>query len=229
VTGSEGLTGVHDAAPRAIGLLGGSFDPIHVGHLQLARAALTGLPLAELRLLPAGRPWQKGALTTAEHRLRMVELAIAGAPRLVCDPRELHRAGPTYTIDTLRELRSELGAAMPLVLVLGADQLQRLDTWRDWQRLTEYAHLAVAGRPQADAPLPAAVQTFVDARRAAPAAVGTATCGRVVSIDMAPVDAAATEVRRLLAAPRTAADDARLAQLLPAAVLDYIHAHRLYS
>jgi nicotinate-nucleotide adenylyltransferase len=217
------------AAARAIGLLGGSFDPVHVGHLQLARAALAGLPLAQLRLLPAGQPWQKGALNAAaEHRQRMVERAIAGEPRLICDPRELHRSGPTYTIDSLRELRTELGEKVPLVLVLGADQLQRLDTWRDWQRLTEYAHLAVAGRPQAEAPLPAAVQSFVAARGAAPAAVGTAASGYVVGIDLALVDASATEVRRLLAAPSSATAAARLAQLLPAPVLDYIHAHRLY-
>jgi nicotinate-nucleotide adenylyltransferase len=214
---------------QAIGLLGGSFDPIHVGHLALARAALDSLPLARVRLLPAGQPWQKGSLSApATDRQRMVELAIASDARLVCDARELYRPGPTYTIDTLRELRAELGAEMPMVLVLGADQLQRLATWRDWRALTDFAHIAVAGRPQSSEHLPRVVEDFIAPRRAAPSAVAAAPHGCVVPIAMAPVEASATEVRALLAQPPSPAADARLAQLLPAAVLDYIRAHRFY-
>ncbi|MFN7573303.1 MAG: nicotinate-nucleotide adenylyltransferase [Betaproteobacteria bacterium] len=214
---------------QAIGILGGSFDPIHVGHLALARAALDSLPLAQVRLLPAGQPWQKGALTApAADRQRMVELAIASDARLVCDARELNRPGPTYTVDTLRELRAVLGADLPLVLILGADQLERLDTWRDWQALSDFAHIAVAGRPQAEADVPDAVRASIAPRRAAPTAVAAAAHGCVVPIAMAPVDASATEVRALLAQPPSPAAGARLAQLLPPAVLDYIRAHRLY-
>lgn len=212
-----------------IGILGGSFDPVHVGHLALAHAALDSLPLAQVRLLPAGQPWQKGALAApAADRQRLVELAIAGDARLACDARELHRPGATYTIDTLRELRAELGAEVPLVLILGTDQLRRLHTWRDWQALTDYAHIAVAGRPQTDGDLPQEVQAFVAPRRAEPAAVAARPAGCVVPIAMAPVEAAATEVRALLAQPPSSARDARLARLLPPAVLDYIHCHRLY-
>ena len=93
--------------PRTlIGLLGGSFDPIHVGHVQLARDASAQLRLDELRFIPAGQPWQKGELTDAAHRAHLVELAIRELPDAVLDMREVERAGPTYTIDTLRELRA---------------------------------------------------------------------------------------------------------------------------
>lgn len=214
-----------------IGLLGGSFDPIHLGHLQLARDARDRLQLAELRLIPAAQPWQKGPLTDAAQRARMVALAIAGEPRLALDMHEIERGGPSYTIDTLRALRAALGPAQPLVLVIGGDQLQRLDTWREWQRLTDHAHLAVARRNDAPLALSPPLQAWVDTHRAgidAPAALASEPAGRLVELPMTPVDASATEIRALLAQPPSRARDARLAQCVPRAVLDYIARHRLY-
>ena len=131
------------AAP--IGLLGGSFDPIHYGHLQLARDALKHLPLAEVRFLPAAQPWQKSPITAAEHRAQMVQLAIADHPRFTLDMREIERGGVTYTIDTLHALRLAL-PDHPLVLIMGSDQFARFDTWRDWQQIPELARIAVAQR-----------------------------------------------------------------------------------
>lgn len=215
--------------PGPLGLLGGSFDPVHVGHLALARAARDALRLAEVRLIPAAQPWQKGEITDAEQRAAMVALAIAGEPGLRLDRGELDRGGPSYTIDTLRALRAEVGAARPLVLIVGADQLQRLDTWRDWQQLPQYAHLAVAQRAGTP-PLPPGLQPWVDARRAPDAAaLAAAPAGRIVTLPMTPADASATEIRALLQAPSGAAGDARLAQLLPPAVLLYIRRARLYG
>jgi nicotinate-nucleotide adenylyltransferase len=211
-----------------IGLLGGSFDPIHVGHLALARAALERLRLAELRFIPAGQPWQKGAITEGAHRARMIALAIAGEPRFVLDMREIERPGPTYTIDTLRELRAALGADTPLVLVMGADQMERLDTWRDWAHLLDFAHIAVARRNDAVLTLSWPLQEFYNAHWARPEWLADRPAGRIVDLEMAPVDASATEVRTLLRAPPSPARDARLAQIVPAAVLDYIRAHDLY-
>ena len=135
----------------AIGLLGGSFDPIHVGHLQLARDALANLPISEVRLLPAAQAWQKEPLTDPIHRVAMVQRAIDSElpytrRRMVLDLREIDRGGPTYTVDTLRELRRTLGDQVPLVLVMGADQFERFDTWREWERIPDLAHLAVARR-----------------------------------------------------------------------------------
>lgn len=211
-----------------IGLLGGSFDPIHRGHLQLARDALAQLRLAEVRFLPAGLPWQKGPITDAAHRAAMVLAAIRDEPRFALDLREVERSGPTYTIDTLKELRALLGAEVPLVLIMGSDQFERLDTWRDWQHLTDQAHLAVARRADAVLTPNYVLQEFFNAHWAPPQAVHDSASGHVVEIDMTPVDASATEIRALLAQPPSASRDQRLAQIVPAAVLDYIRQHRLY-
>lgn len=217
----------HTLAP--IGLLGGSFDPIHIGHLQLARDARDHLHLAEVRLLPAGQPWQKAELTAAAHRARMVALAIDAEPGLVLDTHEIDRGGPTYTIDTLRALRAELGPQRPLVLVIGSDQLRRLDTWRDWIALTDYAHLAVAARNGEALDLAQPLADWRKKRLRPVAALREAAAGCVVDLPMTPVDASATEIRMLLRAPRSTAGDARLARLVPAAVLLYIRREGLYA
>lgn len=214
------------AAP--IGLLGGSFDPIHVGHLQLAHDALRELQLAEVRFIPAGHPWQKGELTDAASRAELVLAAIRGEPCFALDMHEIERPGPTYTIDTLRELRVALGEDVPLVLLMGSDQFERLDTWREWERLLEHAHVAVARRADAVLTLNYRLQEHFNAHWARPAAVRDAAAGRIVEFSMTPVDASATEIRALLARPPSPAGDARLAEIVPPAVLDYIRTHSLY-
>jgi nicotinate-nucleotide adenylyltransferase len=214
---------------QPIGLLGGSFDPIHVGHLQLARDALAQLGLSEVRFVPAGQPWQKGRITDAAHRAAMVLAAIRGESRFALDMREVERPGPTYTIDTLRELRATRGDDAPLVLIMGADQFERLDTWRDWTRLLDYAHIAVARRADAVLTPGYLLQEFFNAHWARPHAVRQSAHGHVVEIDMTPVDASATDIRAMLAQPPSPARDARLAEVVPAGVLDYIRAHHLYG
>ncbi|HQR19342.1 MAG TPA: nicotinate (nicotinamide) nucleotide adenylyltransferase [Burkholderiaceae bacterium] len=217
-----------------IGLLGGSFDPIHVGHLQLARDALANLPIAEVRLIPAAQPWQKEPMTAAEHRAQMIRLAIDSElpfvrRRMILDLAEIERGGPTYTIDTLRELRSRLGPEVPLVLIMGADQFERFDTWREWERIPELAHIAVARRAAATPKLGPALQKLRDARYLKYAGdLVDSPAGQIVDLAMTPVDASATEVRRLLGEARSPQDDARLAATVPPAVLDYIRAHHLY-
>jgi nicotinate-nucleotide adenylyltransferase len=212
-----------------IGLLGGSFDPIHRGHLQLAGDALRALALAQVRFVPAGQPWQKAVATPAEHRARMVELAIRDEPRFALGRHEIERAGPTYTVDTLRALRAMLGPEVPLVLLIGGDQMQRLDTWREWKRLLDLAHLGVARRNDAVLTLSWALQEYFNTHWAPPTAVHERPAGAIVEIEMTPVDASATEIRALLAQPASAARDARLAAIVPAAVLDYIRANSLYT
>jgi nicotinate-nucleotide adenylyltransferase len=133
--------------PARIGLFGGSFDPPHRGHRVLADVALDTLALDELRWVPAGVPWQKNGrvLAPAEHRAAMVALVIAGEPRFRLDARELHRSGPSYTIDTVRELLAEQPGAA-LYLVIGQDQYARLHTWHEWRELLGLVTLAVAAR-----------------------------------------------------------------------------------
>lgn len=210
-----------------IGLLGGSFDPIHVGHVQLARDALAHLPLDEVRFIPAAQPWQKERITDAAHRAHMVELAIAREPRCVLDMHEIERGGTTYTIDTLRELRAGPWRDASLVLVMGSDQFERFDTWREWRAIADLAHFAVARRAGVAARLNPTLEEFSKGRHGGPSELAHRPSGGLVGFPMTPVDASATEARHLLANPSPDADR-RLARLLPPAVLDYIRGHRLY-
>ncbi len=207
---------------RRIGLLGGTFDPVHVGHLALAAAARDALRLDQLRFVPTGRSWQKsGSGVGAADRIAMVKLAIAPMPGCVVDEREARRAGPSYTIDTLLELRAELGPEPALVLVLGSDQLRNLDTWHRHDELLRHAHIAATQRgPHRLAGFDPAVETLVAAhgRDALP----DEPSGSIVFFRMAPVAVSATAVRALLARGE------RPSELLPPAVLDYIDRHRLY-
>jgi nicotinate-nucleotide adenylyltransferase len=191
--------------PR-IGLLGGSFDPPHVAHLALAHSALSHLGLDELRWLPAGLAWQKtrGA-APAEHRRAMVALAIDGEPRFVLDERELRRPGPSYTVDSLRELHAERAAEW--FLVIGQDQYANLHTWHQWTALIALATLAVAAR-EGCAPVPAA-----------PLA---AQPHRVTAVPLPRLDVSSSEIRRRIAAGEDIHD------MVPAAVARYIDLHHLY-
>ena len=214
-------------AGAPIGLLGGSFDPIHHGHLQLARDALKQLPLQEVRFIPAAQPWQKGPMTAAEHRARMVQLAIAGEPRFALDMHEIERGGVTYTIDTLQALRSQL-PDRPLVLVMGSDQFARLDTWRGWKEIVEAAHIAVAQREGTSLRQSPYLRAFVDMRRDEAVSLATHAGGSIVEFAMTPVEASATEVRHLLREPQSTERAQRLSAMVPAVVLDYIDSHHLY-
>jgi nicotinate-nucleotide adenylyltransferase len=131
---------------RRLGLYGGSFDPPHNAHLALARLARDHLALDELRIVPAGRPWQKQhrVLASPEHRAQMVKLAVDGEPRVVVDDIELRTPGPHYTIDTLRALQSQTPGDW--FLIIGQDQYAQLHTWRDWPALLRMATIAVAAR-----------------------------------------------------------------------------------
>lgn len=211
-----------------IGLLGGSFDPVHCGHLQLASDALAQLALTQVRFIPAGRPWQKPELTQATHRARMLELAISRQPRFAIDTRELERPGPSYTVDTLLELRKQLGTAVPLVLLIGADQFARLDTWHEWPRLIELAHLAVAGREAPAPSLAPALERLRARHLRPPAAVSDQPAGALVDLAMTAVNCSSTQIRALL---RQGLDgsDPRLAAWLSPAVLDYILQQGIYA
>ena len=208
---------------RRIGLLGGTFDPVHVGHVALARSARVAFGFDEVRFLPTGVSWQKsGQATSAHHRLEMVRLAIAGQPGFVIDDREVRRAGNSYTVDTLSELRTELGAEPMLVLLLGSDQLRNLATWHRYRELLDFAHIAVTRREQVSlARLPDPVETLVAAhgRDALP----DAPSGAIAFFGMPYVPVSATRLREQLLAGE------RPAELLPRGILDYIERERLYQ
>ena len=130
-----------------IGVFGGSFDPVHRAHVALAQSALGALHLDQVRWVPAGNPWQKTrAITAAEDRVALVQAAIAAEPRFVLDRIEVDRSGPSYTLDTIRELQAA-HPGVQWVLLIGQDQYSGLHTWRDWQMLLALVELAVANRP----------------------------------------------------------------------------------
>ena len=160
------------------GILGGTFDPVHLGHVALAQAALAGLPLGEVLWLPSGSPGHRAPpVASARDRLAMLRLATAGNPRYRIDDGELDRSEPTYTVHTLTRLRAQLGNEQPLALLLGSDSFLSLPTWLRWRELFDLAHIAVASRP---GPSP-------ERRRA-----GARTLGR----DRAPLGAARTARRK---------------------------------
>jgi len=215
---------------RCVLLLGGSFDPVHAGHVALARYFSALLHPDELRLIPAGRPWQKpGLATPADHRVAMLRAAFRPwAMPVVIDDQEIRRDGPSYAIDTLRALRTELGADTSIVMALGADQLLNLHTWRDWPRLFDLAHLCFATRPgfalQGQALDPAVAEQLAR-RLASPAQLKASAHGLAFIATNLAVDVASTAVRQALAD----GDAGRAAKWLPGAVLDYIQRHHLYQ
>jgi len=218
------------ASTAPVGILGGTFDPIHFGHLRLAQELGEALRLAEVRFIPSGTPPHRAVpQAAAAHRLAMVRLAIAGNSLFTLDEREIARPGPGYTLDTLIELRREFGAMRPLCLLLGADAFLDLVTWHRWHELFDAAHLVVAHRPGFPIQtwsqrMPQPLAREYEARHMEqPLAVHLSPAGGIVAQPLAAVDIAATRIRNILragASPR---------YLLPDSVLDYIHSNSLYA
>ena len=189
-----------------VGLLGGSFDPVHNAHLALARAALEALQLDQVRWIPAGQPWQKSGqdMSPPEHREAMVRLVLAGEPRFVLDRIEIERPGPSYTIDTVRELTAR-EPRTDWFLIIGDDQYAGLHTWGGWRELLGLVTLAVANRP---------------GERSVPDPAVQAVAHAVVPLPL--IDISATAVRQAVAA------GADISQLVPPQVARYIETHGLY-
>lgn len=188
---------------RPLALLGGTFDPIHNAHLRVAWEAAEFLD-AEVRLVPANvPPHREQPVADAMQRAALVRAALAGQDRLALDTRELRREGPSYTVDTLLELRAEIGEERPLVLLVGADAFAGLPQWHRWKELFELAHIGVLTRPGHDGTLPTELRTKIASRRCSDARfVREAPAGRVIAIPVTPLDVSATQVRALLAAGR---------------------------
>ena len=197
------------SAARRLGVFGGAFDPPHIAHVALARAALSQLALDELRVFPTGSAWHKARpLSGASHRLEMARLAFCDLPGVVVDDRELRRDGPTYTVETLRELHRE-HPQDTLVLVIGADQADTFDQWRESAEIARLAIISVAVRPRADAPAGTVDPSRLPGRQWVP-------------ITLPPLPVSATDIRA------RCASGVGIDHLVPAAVARYIDQHRLY-
>jgi nicotinate-nucleotide adenylyltransferase len=227
--------------PTRVGILGGTFDPIHIGHLALARHFAQWLELTQLVLLPAGQPWQKGNVTPAKHRLAMTQLACASLTlpftRVKVATDEIDHHGPTYTTETLAAWRARDGTAASLTLLIGADQLVRLHTWKNWRRLFDFAHVGIATRPgfdlsQADAD----VLDEIARRRASVDTLRATPHGHVLIDATLSLDISATEVRRRLRErahghSEDTMNNGRSEDTVnvPNAVWQYIRQHHLYQ
>ena len=212
-----------------IGIFGGTFDPVHYGHLRLAQELAESIRMAEVRFIVSGTPPHRAApQVTALQRLEMVRLATGGNPLFTVDDREVRRSGPGYTIDTLIELRHAVGAMRSLCLLLGADAFLELATWHRWHEIFGLAHLIVAHRPgfpleswSQRMPQPLA-REYEKRLLHQPFAVHLSPSGGLATQAIAALDISGSMIRDTLArgvSPR---------YLLPDSVLDYIHNNELY-
>ncbi len=211
------------AQPKRVGIFGGTFDPVHIGHLRAALEVAELLELEELRLIPSARPpHRRMPSSSAQDRLAMVCCAVQDLPPLLVDDRELTRDKPSFTIDTLESLRAELGHDCSLYLILGWDAFCGLPSWHRWGELLEHCHILVLQRPDADSEAPEALRNLLAGRSVAdPKALG-GPGGQITFIWQAPLAISATHIRQLLARGRS------VRFLVPDAVLAYIKAHGLY-
>jgi nicotinate-nucleotide adenylyltransferase len=210
-------------------VLGGTFDPVHYGHLRVADEVRRTLAPVEMRLVPAKDPPHRDApVASAADRVRMLELAVAEFPQLHVDCQEIERRGKSYTVLTLEALRAQF-PLRPLALLVGADALLGLSSWHRWRELFTFAHVVVANRPGADlgtAAMEPHLREEWEARVVDdPRALREQPAGAIVVVPVAPQPVSATAVR---AALRRGARD-ELAGLLPSSVLAYIETHRLYG
>ena len=216
------------AMTAVLGILGGTFDPVHCGHVGLARELLTALDFSAVRFIPAGDPPHRAApVATPAQRLAMVEIAVDGIPGLEVDAREIGRPGRSYTVPTLLELRTE-APARPLALILGADAFLGLPTWHRWQELFELAHLVVVARPGVtfERALPGPLAVEWSRRLRDVAALATESAGMIVTQVITEHPISASVIRAQLT--RGSEGIAAVRRLLPAAVLAYIDRNQLY-
>lgn len=213
---------ISESEPR-IGIMGGSFNPVHYGHLHVARDVKYRLRLDHMFLMPAAQsPLKAQHSVSASHRVAMLDRALEAFPELELDCREIDRAGPSFTVDSLSELREEFGNGAYLYFIVGDDCLPTLHRWRQWRDLTAYANLVVTKRP-GQFPLPAKEvaewygETEVDLDT-----IDAMACGGLARVECSLVDISSTELREGLDG------NGELEQVIPDSVIEYINHHQLY-
>ena len=197
-----------------IGVLGGTFDPIHIGHLIIAEEARLRLGLSQVIFVPAGESWFKydREISPAEHRLEIVKLAIATNPHFTVSTVDLDRGSPSYTVDTLADLRRELGEAADFYFILGLDALVQFDMWREPRRIIEMCYLVAARRPEA---------IHLDLASLERSIPGISR--RLIMLDNAQIGISSSEIREIVA------KGFPIRNFVPDAVERYIREHGLYK
>lgn len=208
------------------GIFGGSFDPVHNGHLEIARCAQEKFHFSTLWFIPCGQhAFGKAIQASAVDRVAMLSLALAqNFPTFQIDTREIDRKEPSYAIDTLREIRKTIPATESLAFILGLDALYSLPRWKDWQDLLAYAHLIVANRiSEAESNPPMALQPFLSAQTTSQFQdLKNCPNGKIYYLDMPLMPVSSTQVRKDLEQKHTS-------EHLPKAVLDYITEHAVFK
>jgi len=213
----------------AIGLFGGTFDPVHFGHLRLATELAEAFHLDNVVFIPAGLPYHRGrdAHATSEERLTMLKLATQRDARFGVDDRELKREGPTYTYDTLAEIRKERGPDQPLVFLSGSDSFEKIDTWHRWTELFDLAHFVVAIRAddqEWQSRGPGVLREGARPRITLnPREMLSAPAGKIMTFFMTPIAISSTAIRTL------AHESASIRYLTPDPVVEYVRSHNLYK
>lgn len=209
---------------QPLGIMGGTFDPVHYGHLRCAEEARRKLHLNTLRLLPAGTPPHRRApVASTAQRLAMLERALTEFPQLEIDRREARRAGPSYMVETLLEIRAEF-PGRPILLLLGQDAANGLQTWYRWRQLFLLAHIVILARPGTTARYQPAVAREIDSRTCPdPAALRGRDAGRVLYLDAGCQDISATRIKELVRQGRSPHG------MMPEAELEYICEHGIYT
>jgi nicotinate-nucleotide adenylyltransferase len=213
----------------ALGLFGGTFDPVHFGHLRLATELAEAFHLEKVIFIPAGLPYHRGrdAHATSEQRLTMLKLATQRDARFDVDDREIKRSGNTYSYDTLAEIRHERGPQTPLVFLAGTDAFAGIDTWHRWAELFDLAHFAVAVRADDAQWSKRGPGTFPKEAwpriTLNPRELAAAPAGKIMTFAMTPLSISSTAIRTL------AGEGASIRYLTPDPVVEYVRSHNLYG
>lgn len=196
-----------------IGILGGTFDPVHNGHIKVAEAVKAQLDLVKVVFVPAGQPWLKSdnPVSPAKHRVEMVRLAVAGYPGFELSMLEINRPGPSYTVDTIKEFRDKPGTGIELFFILGQDSLSQLPRWKEPNRIIELCYLVAVPRPGCKRP---------DLKELGRLIPGLSS--RLILLDKPEIDVSATQIRRRVA------EGLSISHLVPAPVAEYIKQKKLY-
>ena len=209
---------------KRIGMLGGTFDPVHIGHLRSALEVAESYALDKLLLVPSARPPHRDTpQVSAQQRLEMVQLAVADVEMLSVDDRELRRDKPSWSIDTLLSLRAELDEQDQLLLILGWDAFCGLPNWHRWSELLDYCHILVLQRPDADIEAPQVLRDLVAAKSVSGPQTLHGPSGQIAFVWQTPLAVSATQIRHLLATQRC------VRYLVPDTVFQYIYTHQLYQ
>jgi nicotinate-nucleotide adenylyltransferase len=213
---------------KLVGILGGTFNPIHYGHLRMAQELADGLGMDEVKFIPSANPPHKDSVTvSAEHRAAMVKLAIADNPKFSIDELESRRDGASYTIDTLISLRETLGKDTSFCLMMGSDAFVKLNTWHRWQELLDYAHIILVQRPNQGKPqekLPDELQTLLREHYAEDVSELSKTNAGLINMQVISAhDISSSQIRENLK------HGVSVRYLLPKEVVGYIHRQQLYK